>query len=587
MKSCLESYQTHVDEVILIQTLLSDINNDNLQTTIATIKSTKLYQDKESMKILMQSIGIFSKIRRKQIHLYFDLIDDIISKIIENFNKIEIMSLFKKKDIHLKLFKDGIISIEDIASYYGYENTKLSFFYPEMKSLFTKYPLYQEQMNDVQRFKNVIEMFSQKGSENISAKEDPRLQVGNLDRLSISIQNDDIDEFQQILSLNNIDIQSHKINLNSFESNKCLKEEKIYLIEYASYHGSLKIFKFLLMNNAPFSRLFLQYAICGGVNEIIHLAESAIKQGSIEQEMENILFISVIFHRYDISEYLINSYDIKLDSNCFSASLMRLNYSFFINHILEFEDEYNKLYEASKKSDDPNVISVYEKKRNEVTGCVLFSSGMVDSFFLKMFLNFENIDYNHSNEYIVNDSIMFNPLVFAIQSLNNNNNVKILLSIESVDHNIKMMYNMSPFLWACYVGNFEIVELFINKYFHSKQIDWFNILQITDESGENALHLATRESHLDVVKYLVSLNVFDLSMKNFQGESVIETAARLGYKDMFEYLKTQFIKDGIEFDKNLIVNEQKYLPTTYRSPNILGYKLFDNLKEPIPVCLLI
>lgn len=184
------------------------------------------------------------------------------------------------------------------------------------------------------------------------------------------------------------------------------------------------------------------------MNEIIHLVESAIKQGSIEQEMKNILSNSIVFHRYDISDNLINSYDIKIDSNILLVSLTHLNYSFFIDHILEFEDEYNKLFEASKKSDNSNSISDYEKMNNEITSFVLFSSEIVDSFFLKMVLNFKNIDYNYSKEYLFEDSIILNPLVLAIQSLNNNN-VKILLSVDTVDQNIKLMNNMSPFLWAC------------------------------------------------------------------------------------------------------------------------------------------
>ena len=105
---------------------------------------------------------------------------------------------------------------------------------------------------------------------------DPRFKVGNIDKLSVLIQEDDIESFQRMTSQNNIDIKTHEIHLTSFESNKSLRDEKIHVIEYAAYHGSLKIFKFLLMNDSTFSNKLLKYAVCGGNNEIIHLSENKL-----------------------------------------------------------------------------------------------------------------------------------------------------------------------------------------------------------------------------------------------------------------------------------------------------------------------
>lgn len=574
MQNCLDSYQKHTDEVISLQALLLDINEENYSSTVSTIKSSKLYLDKDCMKILLRTLGLFVKIRKIKMLLYFRLIDDIISKIFENFNKIEMMTFFKQKEIHLKLLKDKLITIEDVASFYGHGDQKLSYFYPEMKALFAEYPSYPGEMSDKQRYDAIIEFFSQKEAEAVSIDEDPRLQIGNIDKLSKSIQKDDIDEFQRITSQSNINIQTHKIPINCFESKKYLGSE-IYLIEYASFHGSLKVFKFLSMNDTCFSEKFLEFAICGGNNEIVHLVEDKVKQENRYQNTNYLLQRAIHFHHYDLSEYLINTFEIEVIAEHFSSSIVSLNYSSFSDHISDYVQKFND------KKNSENIDKFSES--------LLMAAGCFDIYFLKVISCFNEIGLNTSNEYLVTDELLTNPLTFSIQSLYCNENAKFLLSFDSVDVDIKLMYNMTPFTWACYVGNLEIVKILVNDYYLNQKNPKkkINILLSIVESGENALHLAVRENHLDVVKYLISLDVFDISLKHGKGESPIETAARLGYSDMFDFLKSKHIDKRIPFDDNLHLEKQKFLPTKHRKPLPMGYSLFDNLKEPISLCLLI
>ena len=119
-----------------------------------------------------------------------------------------------------------------------------------------------------------------------------------------------------------------------------------------------------------------------------------------------------------------------------------------------------------------------------------------------------------------------------------------------------------------------------------KTINIFNLVQ---QSNENALHLATRSCHLDVVEYLVSLNVFDLAAETSQGETALQCAARLGYKEIFDFLKEASLKDGIEVDASLRVDKQRFLPQLHLKSLNLFINFFEGIKNPndISICLLI
>lgn len=568
MENCFNQYQREISDIISIQNLLSNLNEASLESTIESIKSSKFIQNPVNLKIIIKIIGRIIKYRRKQIKCFFALIDEIFPTISTSFTKKEIMVLFSQKIIFLKLLHDKFITIEDIIEFYGIKCDKIVYFYPEIKdklsydSIFKKYDQY----------KCIIDYFSDCEGQTIDFNEDPRLQAGNINKLCIFIQNDDIDSFQQMISQNNINIRQHKITLTNFEWNKCLNEEVIYLIEYAAYHNSMKIFKFLLMNEAAFSPKLFLYAVCGGNNEIIHLAENALENVDFYSDINSILTLSIIFHRNDISDYLIEKFDIRNFFNQMSTSIYYENYGFFFKHILEINDDYNEL------------LAKEDAKCNEISELIIFCAGSVSTIPLRIVVNFNDLNLNESlklqikRKTMENDKVT-NPLVYAIQMFNNDN-AKLLLSMDSVDPDLKLFYNVTPFIWACYVGNLEMVDFLYND----KKV---NASVIIEESNENALHISVRMNNLEVVKFLVSLNIFDLAQKNSQSEDALQTAARLGYKEIFYFLKEEMSKNGIEIDENLKINDERFYPTHCRNPLTMANDFFGNLKERISVCILI
>ena len=162
------------------------------------------------------------------------------------------------------------------------------------------------------------------------------------------------------------------------------------------------------------------------------------------------------------------------------------------------------------------------------------------------------------------------PLFYSILMFNNEN-AKFLLSYDSINVHNSLFGGVTPFLLACYLGNIELVQFLCKN-------DKKQLLKQIFKSNENALLLSTRMGNYEVVKYLVSLNTLELTQKNINGETAIETAARLGYKEIFNFLKSQFNEKGIETCNELEINTNKCYPTHYNDPWLLQNKFYQNIK---------
>ena len=112
-----------------------------------------------------------------------------------------------------------------------------------------------------------------------------------------SIREDDIDVFQSILAKNNYGI-NYNIEYSFYERSQP-KDKKISLIQTAAIYGSLKIFKFLWMQeNIVLNENLQMYAYYGNNYEIIHICESKCSS-------EGILFETIASYRNDLFDYAI------------------------------------------------------------------------------------------------------------------------------------------------------------------------------------------------------------------------------------------------------------------------------------------
>lgn len=170
--------------------------------------------------------------------------------------------------------------------------------------------------------------FSKNEDENIKEK---RKKGENDSLLCEQIRNDSLDEFISNASKNNIDLNSI-IESSIFETNPSLKE-KTSLIEYASFYGSVKIFKYLQLNKVELSSKLWFYVIHGRCYEIIHILEDNLENIDYEKCFSE----AVKCHHNEIADYFMNELDSQSNDD---TGIMYYNFS-YINHfnIIEQSDE--------------------------------------------------------------------------------------------------------------------------------------------------------------------------------------------------------------------------------------------------------
>ena len=145
----------------------------------------------------------------------------------------------------------------------------------------------------------------------------------NLERY---IFEDDVDKFSEILWMN-------------YEGD-LYDEIFTFLLNISCKYGSIKCFKYLLMNNCKFNNVTTLMAVFGGNNEIIQI----LNQRNVS--FDHLLLYSIAYHRYAISDWLIINFNIE----AFHPSRCLLNYNF--EAFLLF-DQYVQLY----KIDDMSIYS--------------------------------------------------------------------------------------------------------------------------------------------------------------------------------------------------------------------------------------
>ena len=128
----------------------------------------------------------------------------------------------------------------------------------------------------------------------------------NPSNLARAIRNDDVEKFQEISSQANFDF-NQTIKPSLYERCSFINKEDVSLVDYAAFFGSIKCFRFLLLNGQKIKSTF-KYAVAGGNLEIIHHCEQ--NQTSFERSYQ----AAIEFHRNDIFYYLYENKIIQFNN---------------------------------------------------------------------------------------------------------------------------------------------------------------------------------------------------------------------------------------------------------------------------------
>lgn len=234
-----------LDFISQLNSVVFNLSEENYQYSKNHIFNSNIIKSKEALYKLLQTLNTAAFYRAKQIQLYQNLLIDLSSSAKQLFGEnFTLKCIITNNYLRLSLINDCGFSISNLIKE-NFEDHKKSihfytFFAPEIK---------KNGMEKVIQFYKLeqycTELFIKERNDSL-----------NPESLAHSIIFDDVDKFQDICSQNNVDLNSI-IHHSFLDSNTFIEQKDLSLIEYSAYYGSLQIFKFLLLNSAKFTKLFI------------------------------------------------------------------------------------------------------------------------------------------------------------------------------------------------------------------------------------------------------------------------------------------------------------------------------------------
>lgn len=287
----LQTEKFNFEQLIELQDKLANIDQISIDD-ITKIISSNFLKNKETMRQLLYSIKFAIEWRPKNFNKYCQLLE-LESKIIkDNFSSDELcVEILTNDFIRLRLYELGLIDIESLRKISTLNINSKDFFKPEL-------------MND-----------------QIDIEKDKLRHEGmHENTLCQLIRSDDLIEFQHVLSISSVNINSC-VTFSLFEissiNNDYLRMPR--LIEYAAFYGSIQIFKYLVLNDAEITSRLPEFAVAGGNYEIIHILED------MELSFQKTFYYAIRFHRNEVADYLSTNHNIKLATYMLQTCVLYYN----------------------------------------------------------------------------------------------------------------------------------------------------------------------------------------------------------------------------------------------------------------------
>lgn len=274
------------------------------------------------------------------------------------------------------------------------------------------------------------------------------------------------------------------------------------LVEFAAFCGAIDCFDFLMEKGSDPTgtdfngKTLPEFAVCGGNNELIELLNEN------EFDCSEFYFLKArFFHQIDeVSEKV----------------LLSASYSNNIKVLLQCIEKL------------PSTSIDYADQSNGKTALIIASQfGHIDT--IRILLS-KGANINKQD----NDGL--SPLQHACQN-GYTDIVKLFLSINDIDVNLKHKFDMTAIHWAAQKGFDEIVQMLINT----------GKININDRDDENwtPLHWAVQNGHDDVLNTLLNTNRIQVNVQQKDEMTPLHFAASTGNLNA---LKKLLAVDGIEID---------------------------------------
>ena len=334
---------------------------------------------------------------------------------------------------------DSSITLQIPSIYFGHYKTKKEIKNIHIQHLITEtfnrgYEVVGDEFHEEKRvfFQNIEEL-----SNNDWELHKQLLREGNNpSSIAKAIRNDNVEILQEIASQSNFDF--NQIILPSvYERVPFVNQKYVSLIDYAAFFGSIKCFKFLLLNGSDLTRA-IKFAIAGGNMEIIKLCEQNSTPTQDLCEMAIVSFQNDIFHYF---------YD--RDPGIFD------------------ESHYSHFYKICVKHHNYDLLFFLERKCVKINEHIINKAAAIgDLFLVKHFLE--------SNQ------IPPNILVYATES-KNIELFNFIFSKEGIDINAKNKIYFNDFIFQNNIWGF--LKLFKTALMFASEKGHTKIVKILEDNN--------------------------------------------------------------------------------------------------------
>lgn len=470
----LENWEPYFQKVADLQELLfSQDPNCDINEFIEQIPKY-FFQSKVQIIQLFSSIYSLHFSRVEHRDFCKKLFEILLPQFLQFLSKKEFISMieFQSKDLYLLFFNLGVIPIDHIIYKIKEYDDPYSFIY--------FHDIIKEQAKKVydelkSRYKNIFESFDFRDFNN-------RRKIGKNDSpIALAIRDDDATKCQAIISSQNIKTDYH-IPYSIFETVEGVSQKSNIpsLLEYAAFFGSIKCFKYLVMNDFIVTPKLISFAIFGGNLEIIHICES------IHAPLELALRSSICCFRNDFFEYFQDSHDVKFTDSAICCSIRNYN----INSLLH---NLQRIYENPNICDD----------RGDYPIVIASTKDYIDIFY--MLISAKKIDLN------VYDSDCNNSIFLSIEG-HHDLIFDMLIESKEVDVNKVNKYGDNLLTKLVELNNIE----FLLKALSREDIAILNPLCI-----QNEIMVAINNKNIDLLRLL------------FDHEKYKENATKMEYFKFF------------------------------------------------------
>lgn len=587
-----------INDIADLQTQIYDLSDIGTEEVLKSIKESYLLKSKvyfsEVILTIKKSIESRNKLQRDDYYLLIDSLKDDIRKYFSSYELC--FNIFCNNEIRLKLLTMDLIDIQDIIfliKLYPKGSKKKSLI--ELFSEFIKPHLSEIQSenesddnNDETNSNEIdpnyrIPFLSNRPVKNDDKDRDiiislldakaplTKKEKDNLaEMLQKSIINDDIDTFQFLVSSTNTFVNKEISKIDFMNEDH---SSKITLVNFSALNGSIKVFKFLIMNDTDIDSETVINAIEGGNYDILHIIElndKSLFDDNINEK--SYIECAISSNQIKILDYLIDNYNYDLYKsenmqNYLAKSIESYNYDIFyrlITHkesIEDYQNEFNTFLKEKLMYDDAkNLESIM--KNTIYNGATQMFIVLFQNFTYKIKDKIRHQCMKDSFKYESKSIFEFLLKVDKIQTENEIEN-KFEYNITAYKDDLNFMKNSEKSHLNFILYLFDLIEENIQT--NEKLKICFLCQQ--NSSNQNIFHLAAKNNWLPIIDFFITKepNKTDCAIINdYQNNTPLHIAS--------EYHSTAFLKTLIS-NKEKIYQNSNYVEY-FNSANYDGFSPF-------------